>query len=368
MTTTNTLSSKVSHRSVFKQIGYASCWEDTRLLRQALEVKSGDRVLSVTSGGCNTITLLLDDPSHVTTIDFNTTQSHLIRLKIAGFKGLTHPELLELMGITASDRRVGLYQKCREYLIPEAAVFWDNHPQLIEAGLLYTGRTDRYLMGFGKVLRKMIGQKQVEDLFAQPSLEQQKSYYHQYIETFLVKRVFDIFFSKAVITRAKDASHFHYTPYKRYGRRFRERFAHCLTAVPIAENTFAALTLLGEFPTVDAYPPYLKPENFETIKNRVDRIEVVTSELERLLQNSAEGQFNKFNLSNLFDWVSDDHLKSMVSEVVRIGKGDGKLCYWNTLYPRLLPTVDGLTEHKDLSDKLLTQDQFIYANFEIGSF
>ena len=44
---------------------YNTCWEDPRLDRQALELTSQDRVMVITSAGCNALDYLLAGAGHV---------------------------------------------------------------------------------------------------------------------------------------------------------------------------------------------------------------------------------------------------------------------------------------------------------------
>ncbi|MBM3271367.1 MAG: DUF3419 family protein, partial [Candidatus Sericytochromatia bacterium] len=76
---TRSLTSRIASRPFHRLIGYANCWEDAEILQEALQVGTGDRVLSITSGGCNTLALLLHDPDRVVALDFNPNQNHLLR-------------------------------------------------------------------------------------------------------------------------------------------------------------------------------------------------------------------------------------------------------------------------------------------------
>jgi len=44
---------------------FGMSWEDPESDRQALRIQPGDTVLTITSGGCNTLNLLLDDPRQI---------------------------------------------------------------------------------------------------------------------------------------------------------------------------------------------------------------------------------------------------------------------------------------------------------------
>ncbi len=60
---------KLSHSKVFRDILYSQCWEDPEMDRIAFKIKPGDTVFSITSGGCNALAFLLDDPEKVICLD-----------------------------------------------------------------------------------------------------------------------------------------------------------------------------------------------------------------------------------------------------------------------------------------------------------
>ena len=83
-------------------INYSQCWEDPEILMKALNINTDDIVLSVTSGGDNTIALLLSNPQKVIAIDLNPAQNYLLELKLAATKVLSYDEYLSFLGITES--------------------------------------------------------------------------------------------------------------------------------------------------------------------------------------------------------------------------------------------------------------------------
>ena len=50
---------------------YNTCWEDPRLDRQTLNLTSQDRLLVITSAGCNALDYLLAGAGHVYAVDMN---------------------------------------------------------------------------------------------------------------------------------------------------------------------------------------------------------------------------------------------------------------------------------------------------------
>lgn len=366
---TRSLRSEVADRPFFRSIGYSNCWEDPRILQEALQVQSGDVCFSITSGGCNTLSLLLNDAARVVALDFNPSQNHLLRLKIAAFQGLEHGELLELLGVRRSTRRKVLYQKLRPFLAPEARAFWDENGILLEKGVLIVGRIERYLRAFGKLMRMLYGRKRIRRFFDCASLEEQKAFYEREIDGPLWRSIFDLFFSRTVMTRAKDKEHFRLVDFDNFGQIFRARTEHAFTELPIRSNYFLALILLGHYLDEDSLPDYLSRANFEIMRKRVGRIELVTGEIERFLVSTPDDTFTKFNVSNLFDWISEPIFVRLHEEIVRTGKNGARMANWNTLLARGIPSdrVPQLQRAPEAAAELLRRDRaFLYANFEVG--
>ena len=364
---TRTLPARIAQRPFHKLIGYANCWEDPDILQAALQVGPGDTALSITSGGCNTLSLLLHDPARVVALDFNPNQNHLLRLKMAALALLDHDQKLELLGVRPSRKRIEHYTRVRSALTAEARMFWDDHLGMIEHGVLYQGRLERYMQLFGKLIGGMLGPRRIVEFFECADEATQKAYYFRHIDGLRWRSLFDVFFSKAVITRAKDKNHFRYVDLDHFGKRFRARAQHLLTDLPIGPNYFMALILLGKFHSERHVPPYLLEENHQILRERLDRLELVTGDLEGYLSRVPDGTFTRFNLSNLFDWFSEPALVNAHREVVRVAANGARLCWWNTLAVRHLPPeIPEIVPENDLAIRLLEQDRFIYAQFQIA--
>ncbi|MBO9540278.1 BtaA family protein [bacterium] len=363
------LRSEVAGRPFFRAIGYSNCWEDPAILQEALQVQPGDVCFSITSGGCNTLSLLLHDPARVVALDFNPSQNHLLRFKIAAFKGLEHGELLELIGVRPSSRRPELYQRIRPLLSDEARAYWDANQKQVARGVLYAGRLERYLLAFGALMRLIYGRKKLRALFDCATLDEQRAYYDRHIDGPIWRGIFDVFFSRAVMTRAKDKEHFRLVDFDGFGKIFRGRAAHAFTGIPIRDNYFLALILLGSYLDEEALPPYLAAENFAAMRERVERVELVTGEIERYLLSVPDDTFDKFNVSNLFDWISEPNFVRLHQEIVRVGRKGGRMANWNTLLARAIPAekVPEIERQADAAQGLLKRDRaFLYANFEVG--
>src|SRR5947209_2079780 len=114
------MGSEVAASADFSGVRYAQCWEDADVLVAGLDIQPGDVCLSIASAGDNALALLTRDPARVIALDLSPAQLACLELRVAGYRELSHPELLELIGSTPSSRRAALYQRCRPLLSAEA--------------------------------------------------------------------------------------------------------------------------------------------------------------------------------------------------------------------------------------------------------
>jgi S-adenosylmethionine:diacylglycerol 3-amino-3-carboxypropyl transferase len=90
-------------------------WEDPESDRQALQIRPGDALVTIGSGGCNTFSLLLEDLRSVFAVDINPYQSHLLELKRPAIRRLDFDDLHAFLGLNPWARRAEAF----ESLTPE---------------------------------------------------------------------------------------------------------------------------------------------------------------------------------------------------------------------------------------------------------
>src|SRR5438132_14156313 len=112
-TQTSLIRNNIASQVDFSAIRYAQCWEDADILLEGLDVQPGDVCLSIASAGDNSLALLTRDPDRVIALDLSPAQLACLALRVAAYRELSHPELLELVGSRESRRRERLYRRCR---------------------------------------------------------------------------------------------------------------------------------------------------------------------------------------------------------------------------------------------------------------
>ena len=65
---------------------FSLSWKDPNSDREALRILPTDVLLTITSGGCNTLGFLLQNPQILYSVDINPSQAYLLEVKIAAMR------------------------------------------------------------------------------------------------------------------------------------------------------------------------------------------------------------------------------------------------------------------------------------------
>lgn len=357
--------SEAAARADFSFLRYAQCWEDADVLLEGLDVRPGDVCLSIASGGDNTLALLARGPARVIAVDLSPAQIACLELRVAAYRGLSHREMLELIGSLPGNGRSELYGRCRPLLSPWARAFWDAHRREIDRGTGAAGRFERYLTRFGSCLLPLIHpSRRVACLLQSRPREEREAFYVREWNTWRWRLLFRIFFSRFLMARlGRDPGFFQYVGGRVAGPLL-ERTRHALTALNPAENPYVQWILTGRHTT--ALPFALRPENFDAIRAHLDRLEYYCCPLEGFLEALPEGQVDRYNLSDIFEYMSPGNYHCLLERLVRAGRRGGRLAYWNLLAERRRPAymaerlrpLDGLARQLHMKDKA-----FFYRGF-----
>jgi S-adenosylmethionine-diacylglycerol 3-amino-3-carboxypropyl transferase len=351
-------------------IRYAQVWEDCRVLRRALAVTPDDHVLSIGSAGCNVLALLLDEPRRITAIDLNPAQAALVELKLAGIRLLSYEELVCLVGARDGYDRLGLYDRVRTRLSPAARRFWDERPAHLVAGVMHTGRLDRYFQGFQRDhLPSLVPAGVVAELLSLDDRAAQRALFDRHFDTPAFRACFASYFGREAQAReGRDPSQLSYVGDVDVTGMLWERFRYACTEIATRGNFYLEYFFTSRYRDLELGPPYLGRYAFERLRNLVDRVEIVTAELGRHLDEVAPGHYSKANLSDLFEYLSEAETEAIFGKLVCALRPGGRLCYWNLFVPRApaAPSRARLRPHTAAAEALWRSDRaFFYRAFHL---
>ncbi len=363
-----TLNHKFQTSKVFRDILYAQCWEDPEMDRIAFKINNDDTVFSITSGGCNALAFLLDNPAKVICLDMNRFQNYLLKLKVNAFKVLTYNELLEFLGVAPSNRRLEYYNKIRPGLSDKEQSYWDSKKGDINRGIIHCGKYERYMHLLKRVFGILIGKKVINELFNSSSVEYQRILFQTKWDNFRWILFCRVFLSRAFASLLFDKAFYKYLePSFSFEKYYRSAVRRAITELPARENYFLAYILSGNYFS-EFLPPYLARENYEIIRDRADRIVSVTSGCQEYFSSLPANSISKFNFTNIFEWMSTTEFTLLLLETLRVAKDGAIITYRNHLVKRSRPGIfaDQIIPDETLSAKLLKSDRsFIYKAYVV---
>jgi len=351
--------------SLFKLV-FTHNWEDPESDHAGLKIKDGESIMAITSGGCNVLGFLLFNPEIIHSVDINPTQSYLLELKIAAIKTLTFDEFNSFSGLKDHENRLSFYKKICPLLSPETKEFWDNQKKILDKGFIMNGKYERFIILSAKFLNLLQGRKRVQGLLADKTQEEQKMYFDKVWNTRRFHYLFKVMFNKRMLAkRGLVGDYFHFDDGSTsFAESFYNRSRKAFRNLPAKGNYFLSLYLTGKFRNENEVPAYLKRENFEVIKSRVDRIKIITDEAQEWLQTMPEKSIDCFALSNICELMSDKDTSRLFASVLRTGKNKSRVVFRNLMIPREVPDEfrQQIVKDEILSRQIYDTDRsFVYG-------
>ncbi|CAA0118191.1 Uncharacterised protein [BD1-7 clade bacterium] len=303
------MSQKLFNRIHQNHLIYNICWEDPRVDRKAMRLDQDSRILMITSAGCNALDYLLDNPEEIHCVDLNPAQNALLELKIAAIKCFEYKDYYQLIGLGGHrdiERRFG---ELEAHMSGESAAFWRSRlKRLAVPGYIQRmgtcGLYGRLCRGYFRVtgLHKTLNRLLAEgDSQKAAEIFDQKVMRHPALR--LVKAAMDMSrLSYLLGVPRTQVNLLEGTHRMTLGNFIRD----AIRSVAVAEhpdNYFYHVYLNGAY-TPEALPDYLKPDNFDTLRARVDRIQATTGDLAEYACNNPH-HFSHLVLLDHMDWLSE---------------------------------------------------------------
>ncbi len=358
--------SGVEQRASFERIRYANCWEDGDLLIGALAPAPGKRIVSIASAGDNSLQLAAHG-AEVVAVDLSLAQLACLELRMAAFRALDYRQLLGFLGIKYGEDRVRTYSSIRGLLSSSAQAHWDGNIELIERGVIHGGKFERFFHIFRRFVLSLIHDREtVRELMEPREIEDRIEFYDRRWNNRRWQLLFRVFFGRTVMGwLGRDPEFFRYVEGD-VASRIMQRVRRGMTELPTDDNPWLRYIVTGNFCEA-ALPPYLRPEMFERVRDGVSRITLHHASLGDVLE-ASEANFDGANLSDIFEYLSDQECKSLYQLLLDRSKPGARIAYWNMLVPRTCPEslANKVRPLEQMSAELFSQDRaFFYSRFVV---
>lgn len=355
------MESEVSNKADFSLIKYSQCWEDTNLVLQALSIKESDICLSIAAAGDNTLSLLSKNPKKVIALDLNFCQIALLKLKVHAMQVLSYDEFVTLLGYDQSiEKRQALYLKIKNGLEPDVERYWTNNAYLIEKGIADSGRLESYFRIFRKgVLPLIHSENTITQLFSPKSRQKRAGFYENRWNSLRWKIIASLFFSRYSLQKlGRDKSFFQYADHS-LSKQIACHLTDALVCQEPWRNPYLHWILSGRYDFEKNIVPYfLDRKNYALIKANLHKLEIKQDSLEGFLSSYSGPCIDAFNLSDIFEYMSENNFLNCLSLIVSKANNGARLAYFNMLAQR-----DAAGKDIEKCPLNLSNQTFFYSRF-----
>ncbi|MBW8755550.1 MAG: BtaA family protein [Sphingomonadales bacterium] len=333
----------------FKGLVYAQIWEDPVVDMAALAIRPDSRVVTIASGGCNALSYLTANPEAITAVDLNSAHLALNKLKAAAVRHL--PDYAHLHRFFAEADNPDNFETYRTLLAPHldepTQRYWEGRDLVgrrrikgFSSGIYKRGLLGNFI-GLAHFLAKLYKIDPRKILEAE-TLEDQRRVFEEKFSP-----IFDRRFVRWLTDRPASLFGLGIPPAQysalagddRMADVLRRRLEKLACDFPVNDNYFAWQAFgrgYGRGPE-HPLPPYLKPENYEILRERIGRLDVRQVNFIDHLVAQGDASLDRYVLLDAQDWMDDAVLTRLWREITRTARLGARVLFRTAAEPTLLP-------------------------------
>ena len=291
---------------------YNQCWEDPALDKRALRIAPTDRIVMITSAGCNALDYVLSSPERIDCVDLNPHQTALIDLKLAALRTLDYSDFFSMFGEGKINGHLSVYRrKLRPYLRVSSRRIWDRRIRYFDPrgrGLYYHGTSGFFARALQWHVGRRPGLRQdLEHIQSLSDVRQQAEFYRSRIAPRLwssaLRWILGRPFTLSLLgVPAEQVREIQDTAGMDLSSFAESRMERVFTEVSLQHNYFWRVYINGRY-SPDCCPDYLRAENFDRLRTLCHRIHPHTMSLTDFLRFSGD-RFSIYVLLDHMDWLA----------------------------------------------------------------
>jgi S-adenosylmethionine-diacylglycerol 3-amino-3-carboxypropyl transferase len=369
----------------FSGLVYPQIWEDPVVDLEALNLKEGEHLIAIASGGCNVLSYLAAAPVTVTAVDLNPAHVALNKLKVAALAHLPDYEAFRSFFGEANrrDNVDAYFTYLQPHLDAATRKYWESRDRIGRRRIGYFA-SNFYRHGLlgnfiaaGHILARMHGKNPRRVLVAKDRAEQRQIFESELAPLFERRHIRWLLDKPAALfglgippsqfeaLKGKEAS---------MADVLRQRLERLACDFDLTDNYFAWQAFGRRYGTEDAapLPPYLKRESFLKLRKRSQDVAVVHASLTEHLAARPAASLDAYVLLDAQDWMTDSQLGALWDEIARTAKPGARVIFRtageDTILPGRVPdrVLSRFTYDRELCRDLTTKDRSsIYGGFHV---
>lgn len=317
---------------------YHQSWEDPDVDHMVLDIKPTDVCLTLTSGGCNSLYLLLRGAKQVVSVDVNPAQTALLELKSVAIKYLDYDDFWKLFGEGKHPDFVHIFEtKLAPFMSESSRAFWEKKHYYFRDGLYRHGSMGKVSVIL-KTALKMLGLTEaVDNIIEANTLQEQRELYTNLIDqlpkllqhAFVKDLVGYLTLNKWVTWFAGGVPAAQKALICKDNTSMVEYFRRCIHGMVmnthIKKDNYFYYNILKCKYTKDNCPAYLKYDNFMALKSGlIDNLYIST---DFFLNELQQRKYDKVILMDHADWQNRKQTQELATKLYSHVNFGGKMIF-----------------------------------------
>lgn len=327
----------------FNRLVYPQIWEDPVVDIEALQLNSDSRIVTISSGGCNVLNYLVEQPHSISVVDLNETHLALLRLKLAALKHFeTYEQFFEFFGEANLRSNLDLYtQYLKPNLDEETLNYWESRPAFYQPKRInmFTNNFYRHgllgsFIGMGHFIARMLGYN-LRSVMDAKTMQEQAQIFDEKIGPVFDTRLVKFLSNRPVVLyslgippsqfdcMAEDAGRTQVGMHDL----LRQRLRTLACDFPLETNYFAWQAFARQYDTKQrqAIPEYLKEDHFDTLKAQLDKVDVNHITMTDYLAKQPDASMDGYVLLDAMDWMDEAQLTELWEQIERTASPKARL-------------------------------------------
>lgn len=341
-----------------KRLNYSFGNEDWSTEKKALKIQPQDRVVCITASGDRPLNLLTSECKEMVSVDINTHQNQLLKLKAAAMHHLDFKDYLNFLENKSFPNHKKTLLSLSRLLSQDTITYWNRHLKALNKGILYQGAIEKRIKPVSFLFTMFRKEKQMR-LFSFDDIEQQKLFVQQEWDSPRWKKTFSLFLNP-FITRYlfKDPGlHEFFDTSLHIGDYIYNRMNKSLETSLAKENLLMSLLFLGKV-LPEGYPPYLTEQGTHDIRKRLKKLYVVTANIIDYLESVPASSIDVFSLSDAASYMDAKGFERLAKAISHAAAPKARFCIRQFLSNHKIPpalqpifkrnyTLEQELEHED---------------------
>jgi len=318
----------------FDQLVYPLIWEDPISDLSVMGDIRDQHLVCLTSGGCNILSYLTQQPASITAVDLNETHLALLALKKTVIAQGDYQDLFELFAQGNVAENESRLQKFKQHMPEFAQNYWFGRKRSaawFNTGFYHRGLLGRFI-GIGHWLAKTLGHDLSIVMQAKNRAEAEQLFdekiaplFDRSIVRWLSGQVW-VLYGLGIPPRQYEVllgEHTHMADV------LKDRLRHLACDFDLHDNYFAWQAFARRFNVSDqaALPLYLQARYYATLQTQIDSVNLVHQSVTEHLATREDASIDVYVLLDAQDWMNRDQLIALWQEINRTAKPGARVIF-----------------------------------------